>query len=73
MKFRDFFLFTETALLVPLLTLPWLLRKGKFMAFDRRRGILLRRHGTGHLAGATLCAGCGLNFTYDRIALVVAG
>ncbi len=29
-KFRDFFLFTESALLVPLLTLPWLLR-------DRRR------------------------------------
>src|SRR5579871_169169 len=28
-KFRDFFLFTETALLVPLLVLPWLLRKGK--------------------------------------------
>ena len=28
-KFRDFFLFTETALLVPLLALPWLLRKGK--------------------------------------------
>jgi hypothetical protein len=28
-KFRDFFLFTETALLVPLLALPWLLRRGK--------------------------------------------
>jgi hypothetical protein len=28
-KFRDFYLFTESALLVPLLALPWLLRKGK--------------------------------------------
>lgn len=28
-KFRDFFLFTESALLLPLLALPWLLRKGK--------------------------------------------
>ncbi len=28
-KFHDFFLFTEPALLVPLLLLPWLLRQGK--------------------------------------------
>lgn len=28
-KFRDFFLFTESALLVPLLMLPWFLHKGR--------------------------------------------
>ncbi len=28
-KFRDFFLFTESALLIPLVALPWILRKGR--------------------------------------------
>ncbi len=32
-KFRDFFLFTESALMVPLLALPWLLRDRKMRLF----------------------------------------